>query len=336
MGLFGRRRARAAVAALAEHLVLDRAWDDIALDVGVDAVRDGHRRAGVALLRECREDHEVRAQRVRALADAAVGQSVEIRDLLGDGLSQAEAADLLLWLGSTLIAEAWRIRGAGWRRSVDDERHRLFRSRLREARDPLMAAAKLAPNDATPWVELQRYARGLRLDRTQHDLAWIEATDRCPTSYPAHAARLQSLTGKWGGSHEAMFAFARETVAKCEPGSPLVAMLPTAHAEYLLVEGDRHIAEGNAWAYVKLNTRHFTPTVREELVAADEKWRSPEDASAGDLEAHNLLGWAMLEIGDHDRARAHLSKVGNRPSYLPWSYNGEHAYARALVRLGLD
>ncbi|WP_285498630.1 hypothetical protein [Actinokineospora sp. NBRC 105648] len=334
MGLFGRRKARAEAAALTSALVLDRCWDDIALDFGVDAVREGHRKAALALLRECRDDHELRTQRVRALAEAASGQTAEIKELVTEDSGPAEAADVLLWLGSTLIAEAWQIRGGGWARTVGDDRFTLFRSRLREARDPLMAAARLAPADATPWVELQRYARGMRLDRAQRDMVWVEAMQRCPTSYPAHAGRLQTLAAKWGGSHDDMFGFARDTVAKSPPGSPLVAMLPTAHAEYLLKEGDRFVAEGSAWSYVRLNARYFGPTVRGELIEADDKSRGTRAGSYA-MEIHNLFGWAMLESGEDTRARWHLAQVGNRPSTLPWAYNGEHAFARALVRLGL-
>ncbi|WP_091455347.1 hypothetical protein [Actinokineospora iranica] len=335
MGLFGRKRAKTEAAALAEHLVLDRCWDDVALDAGVDAVREGHRKAALALLGECRDDHELRAQRVRALAVAAVGQSTEIKGLVTEDLSPADGADILLWLGCTLVAEAWEIRGGGWARTVGDDRFRLFFARLREARDPLMAAARLAPGDPTPWVELQRYARGMRLDRTQRDLVWVEAIQRGATSYPAHAARLQNLTLKWGGSHEDMFSFARDTVAKAAPGSPLVAMLPIAHAEYLLKEGDRFIAEGSTWSYVRLNVRYFVPELRAELVAAEEKWRAVEPSGPFAKEAHNLFGWAMVEAGEPDRARWHLARVGNRPSSLPWDYAGENAFAVARVRLGL-
>jgi len=336
MGLFGRKKAREAVSAIADTLVIDRCWDDMALDAGVDAVRDGHRKAGQALLRECRDYHELRTQRVRALAEAAIGQSTEIRAMIAEGLPPGEAADALLWLGATLITEAWEIRGDGWAHTIRDDRLRLFTARLREARDPLMAAAKLAPADATPWVELQRYARGMQLDPAQRDLVWLEATKRCPTSYPAHCARLQTLALKWGGSHEEMFEFARDTVAKAPPGSPLAAMLPLAHAEYLLKEGDRFIEEGSTWAYVRLHARHFRGPFRDEVLAAESKWGQSNRVRAYDKEAHNLFGWAMLEAGEHERARKHLAFVGNRPSALPWSYGGENAFARALVRLGLD
>ncbi|WP_424189207.1 hypothetical protein ACOBQX_12205 [Actinokineospora sp. G85] len=324
MGLFGRKKAREAIAAIAETLVLDRCWDDMALDAGVDAVRDGHLKAAQALLRECRDYHELRTQRVRALADAAVGQSMEIRSMIARGLGQPDAADALLLLGSTLLAEAGEISG----------NDRLAAGRLREARDPLLAAAKLAPVDATPWVELQRCARAMRLNG---DRVWHEAIKRCPTSYPAHSTRLQSLTAASGGSHEAMFEFARDTADKAPVGSPLTAMVPLAHAEYLMQEGDRFLTDGSTWAYVRLHTRYFRGPLREELRRADEKWSGgTARVRAYDKEAHNLFGWAMLEAGDHARARAHLAFVGNRPSALPWSYGGEHAFARALIRLGLD
>ncbi|MDQ3404540.1 MAG: hypothetical protein M3548_14310 [Actinomycetota bacterium] len=334
MALFGRKKAQGEAAALAEHLILDRCWDDMALDAGVDAVRDGHRNAGIALLRECRDDHELRAQRVRALAGASVGQSAQIKALLTENMSPAAAADLLLWLGGTLINEAWEIRGSGWASTVGDDRFKLFYSRLREARDPLVAAADLAPHDATPWVELQKYARGMQLDREQHDLAWQRAIERAPTSFPAHASRLQNLTSKWSGSHEQMFGFARDTVATAPPGSPLVAVLPMAHSEFLMKERQRFAEEGKTWAGAKMLTSYFTTELKLELIEAERTWCASAEPQPYSKEAHNLFGWAMLEAGDLERARWHLSWVGNRPGG-PWDYEGAQAFAKALLRLGL-
>ncbi|OLR91370.1 hypothetical protein BJP25_27095 [Actinokineospora bangkokensis] len=305
----------------------DRCWDDQVLDAAVDAVQEGYRKAGLAVLRECRDYHETRTQRVRALGAAAVGQTAELRGMIARGLPQPDAADALLWLGAALMAEAARSQGEDPARSA---------ATLREARDPLIAAAKLAPADATPWVELQRYARSTRLDAVQRDRAWLEATKRCPTSYPAHWARLQDLTEEWGGSHAEMFTFAREAVRTAPLGSPLTSLLPLAHAEFLLREGDRFLERGGTLAYIRFHTGYFRHHLRAELVAADDKWSARPRRRPYDKVAHNLFGWALLEAGEHRRARRHLVEVGNRPSAVPWDYGGDHAYARALVRVGLS
>lgn len=338
MGLFRRGKAVKAVAEeLATNLVGGRCWDDVALDIGIDAVKDRHLLAGLALLRECRDDHELRSLRVRALARAAIGQSREIREQFSEQLPDADAADVLLWLGFTVIAEAWEIRGIGWSSTVGEERFRLFFATLREARDPLMAAAELVHDDPTPWVGLQEYARGMQLDRDQKDLVWRKVVERAPTHYAAHWGRLQSLAEKWSGSHREMFDFARGAVDSAPDGSAVAAILPLAHAEYLLREGSKLLGNREVFGYAKLHTSYFTDEVVGELVAAEHKWSATSGSQPMSLEAHNLFGWAMLHTERLDRAGWHLRATRHRPSSVPWAYFGDAKveFAEALVKLNL-
>jgi hypothetical protein len=306
---------------VARTVVVDRCFDDLALDTGIDVVRETELNAGIALLRETRTDYDLRAQRVTALADAAIGQSHDVGRLYRDSMPRADGADVHLWLGATIVAEAWQIRGMG---GTDADRLGLFRDILRDAQEPLLTAASLAPDDPVPWAMLQNYAMGMGMDRANLDALWARIADRCPTLFFGNVRRLQALAAKWGGSHEEMFAFARAAAISAPAGDPLTAMLPLAHAEYLGASGIQP-------------RQHFNANVVDELVAAESRWRATARPRPDSLWAHNIFGWAMLRAGDDARAVWHLSRVNRRSTSIPWAYEDDTAtaFATALVALGM-
>ncbi|PRX97351.1 hypothetical protein [Allonocardiopsis opalescens] len=322
MGLF-RRKAAPPDPDIAA-LIVDRTWQDPALDAGVDAVAEGHLAAGVALLRETRADPELRVLRTEALADAAVGGSERIAALISEHLPDDEVADLLLWLGRTLISEAWSIRGSGYASTVGAERFKLFHTTLHKAHQPLLAATELRPDDPAPWAALQTMAMGLGVPREQFDLVWQEITRRSPHLYPAHWVRLQILAEKWHGSHDEMFAFARETVRSAPSGHPVTAMLPLAHEEYVLRRKGAIADEGGgAVATVKFLATYYTEAVRSELRGASDRWCAAEPPPhPRAIEAHHLFGAALASAGDREAARWHLGRIGDRVHGLPWGYRG--------------
>ncbi|MPZ80855.1 MAG: hypothetical protein GEV28_10830 [Actinophytocola sp.] len=340
MKLWGRgnkTKQQAAVDEVVARLTGDRCWNDIALDAGVAAVRDGHLAAGLALLRETRDDHELRSLRGEALGEAAVGQSDAIAGLFSEQLPRADAADILVWMGTTLIVEAWRIRGDSVAKEVGEDRFRLFHATLRHARDPLLAAADLVPEDPTPWASLLTYARGMQLGRDEEDSLWRNVIQRRPTHFHAHTLRLQALAAKWGGSHEEMFEFARDAATTAPPGNPLTAILPIAHAEFRLAEMMRHLERGDEAAAISLLMNYFSPEVTAEVGVAERKWSTTAGPHPYSVVAHNVFGWTMLAIGDDARARWHLSRTNERPSSLPWTYEGDEKerFAEAILRLGI-
>ncbi|MGI5121046.1 hypothetical protein ACQEU5_16140 [Marinactinospora thermotolerans] len=321
MRLFGRRK-RVDHGKPQVTYIPGRCWKDPALDAGVDAVEEGHLLAGTALLRECRDDPEKRAQRVEALGGAAVGHSGHIAGLLEEETDPRDAADILLWLGSTLIREAWKIRGGGWAETVGRDRFKLFFATLAEAREPLLASAHLFPEDPVPWVCLQSFAMGSQLDRADKDEIWRNIIERCPTIFPGHWGRLQILSDKWGGSHEEMFDFARTTARTAPSGHPLVAMLPLAHAEYLLRERMPLLDEGSYKAFVRFSVDHYSVETVAELKEASERWLSGGEEHPRDIEAHHLFGGVFADCGDDDAARLHLGRIGDRFMAVPWDYFG--------------
>ncbi|ASU83121.1 hypothetical protein CDO52_10300 [Nocardiopsis gilva YIM 90087] len=339
MGLFGNRKKDAKIEALAEGFVTTGLWQDPALTAGEQAVGDGYLQAGLALLRECRYDYEQRVRRVSALGDAAIGRSGEVYDLLADGMPGEDAADILLWLGSTLISEAWEIRGGGYAATVGEDRFKLFFASLGAAEEPLLEAAKLRPDDPVPWHEMLAFGMGMQLDRERQDQIWANVAQRARFLVDANWRRLQVLCAKWHGSHEEMYAFARETVALAPNGHPVTYLLPLAHFEYVRgVYDDLVEDQDQLWEYSKFQVDHWSEPVVAELRTAAAKWcTAAPGPHPDDLAAHHHFGWCFFEAEAKDAARWHLGQVGNHVATSPWGYrrSARREFAEALVDLKL-
>jgi hypothetical protein len=152
--------------AFSSAALFGRTWTDVALDAAVDAVNEGYLQAGIALLAETHGDPELRSLRSEALGDAAMGQSREIMELIEEA---DHRADVLLWLGRTIINEAWAIRGGGYASTVGSDRFKMFFATLSTAREPLMEAARLRPDDPVPWESMIWYGLGMQLGRSEED-----------------------------------------------------------------------------------------------------------------------------------------------------------------------
>ncbi|MEU1733677.1 hypothetical protein [Streptosporangium sp. NPDC020145] len=320
-----------------DAFVVGRLWNDIALDAAVEAVEEGYLNAGLVLLGETHGDPELRSLRLDALSRAAVGRSQGIAELLA---GSRDRADILLWLGRTVIDEAWVIRGGGFSGEAGEDRFKMFFATLSGAHEPLMEAARLRPYDPVPWESMIWFALGMQFDRAEEDEIWEETVSRSATLFSAHWARIQALSEKWGGSHEEMFSHAREAAAFAPRGNPLTAMLALAHLEYLRAEERRLVVENKMMAYMKFSMRYFSERVVGELKDAERRWTAYATAHPRDFEAHHLFGAVFVrEASTHDLAARHLRQVGNRVGRgAPWSYLGDPAeeFAAALRRLRIS
>ncbi|ONI88977.1 hypothetical protein ALI144C_05590 [Actinosynnema sp. ALI-1.44] len=316
MGLFGRKRS-----GLPQREVIQgHTYEDAVLDAAVRSAQDGEVGPALSALAESRGRPEVRALRVRVLAEAFVGRA----ESLQAKAFSSDDPDAWLLAGSTFVEEAWAIRGHGWASSVGQDRFRMFFATLRKAIGPLNQAADGLAKDAVPWAEMQRAALGLQADRDEMDAIWREIAARSQTLYPAYYTRLQILAKKWGGSHEEMLAFARLSTDAAAQGDPLAAMIPIAHFEVLLADQNELVNTKHTIKAAMLPTTYFAK-VRAEIDAASEKWmvaipRSHPRA----LEAHNAFAAAYVLAVEPVRARAHLVAMRDHLHDLPWNYFIDH------------
>lgn len=309
---------------------IGKAWDDPALGAILRKVRSGRLEPGLELIRQAREDHQLRALRVDKLADAAKSHTEALARLAGGD------PDGLLWLGAARIQEAWAIRGGSYAKYVGEERFTRFLQVLGTAEEPLRRAADLLPADPVPWNVLQWHAIGMGSGRTELDRLWKELIARNPGLYAGHHSRTQALCEKWYGSHAELLAFAAETVAAAEPGDPVVSVLPMAHIEIVIAQ--QRDREG--LFDEKLVMAHFSdPAVAEPLIEASDKWLSRLQPHPLALEARHLFGAAFYYGGHLSRAQGLLAGAGRRmPDNQPWtvaSLTPARRYAKARRELGL-
>ncbi|MFA1545809.1 hypothetical protein [Actinomadura chokoriensis] len=287
-----------------------RPWHDPDLDRAVDAIQGRFPRLGVRLLAESRGDPEVRSVRVEALAKAAVGLSRGVEALVAEDSSNP---DLWLWLGRTRLEEAWQIRPEARARAVQAASYTAYTQSMQAAREPLMRAASLWPDDPVPWEAMLWYALGLGLDREEKDALWRQVSRRCPTLYGAHVARLVSLSPQWGGMTDEMFDFARVAMATASSEDPRAALIPLAYFEYFVQERSGIIRGASSW---------FSLEECRDVEAAARGWFEGHRLHPRTIEAHNLFG-AAFHLADVRRpARQHLIRTWGRPSSLPWTYLG--------------
>ncbi|WP_307797059.1 hypothetical protein [Actinomadura barringtoniae] len=294
----------------APHVIGGRPWTDPLLDRVVDAVRQRHVRAGAHVLAEARADPELRSLRVEALAKAVAGWSQGVELLLSEDPGNP---DLWLWLGRTRIEEAWRIRPDARARAMQTDGYTTYTRMMRAAREPLMRAAAMRPDDPVPWEGMLWLALGLDLEREDKDALWAEAVARHPTLYGAHVARVVSLSPQWGGLPQEMFDFARFAMSMAGRDDPRAALLPLAYFEYFVQERSGIIRGSSSW---------FSAEEIRDVEVAARGWFEGPRPHPRTIEAHNIFGAAFHVAHARRPARQHLSRTWGRPSSLPWSYLG--------------
>lgn len=302
---------------------------DPAVRAVCEAVLEGDLAPGLTLLADTRDDPHARVHAAEALGRAAVQRLGDVAELAEDG---ADQADVLLWVGHTLLAVAQRRPGS----SRADRKG--LEAALQEVRIPLETSAELRSDDAAPWAALQTVAMGLGADRDEKDRLWREITDRAPALLPAHMTRVRTLSPTRGGTTEEMFASAGASADVAPEGDPLTAVLALAHAEHLRGEEKRLVAEGKSpeIAHLGLGRLHGEPV--RELFDLARSWTENAVPHVYDAQAHHLFGWAFHRAGMPEPARWHLGSVGRYACDLPWSFFGapRAELARAMAELGVD
>jgi len=146
--------------------------------------------------------------------------------------SEPDSADAHLVLGARALKLAWDLRGYGLASGVSDESRDKFFAKLDQTEELLLRAARLNPFDPTPWALLVMVAV-YRSDGDAAEQDYLdEAVSRDPHNWHAHIHRLTGLGEKYGGSHEAMFDFARVVRIGLPERHLLHGLVLKAHSEY--------------------------------------------------------------------------------------------------------
>lgn len=285
---------------------LDLAWVDPELDAALSALANRDTAPALALLAATRDDFDRREIVVGRLGHIAVDR-LDLMTALDS--ARPEDPDVLLLWGSALVGAAWNARGAGYAEPLTEDQFARMSPLLDQARSTLRRAAELVPADPVPWSDSLSCALALPLDDKEIESLWKEVVNRAPALFGATIVRLQSLAGKWYGSSEEMFAFARERTADLPAGHPLHVLIACAYLEdYLGVAA----SGGNRLKRIWRTMTYFSKSgARGEIDAAADRMGIGANHPRI-LSAHQTFA-ALYKAADvPDRFGFHLRLAGER------------------------
>lgn len=237
-----------------------------------------------------------------------------------------EAALPLLVRGRWQIAAGWHARGSGQASTVTEEGWKRFFAHLKQAQQDFEAAARLDPEDPTPWAMQVITARGLQLSKEEVRQRADEALRRDPLCWGANRMLLVALCRKWSGSHEAMFEVARRASTQAPDGHLAHGLIAQAHIErWLWASGFATEKKDDPEWFGNAGKYFADPAVRAELLAAygkslgSPRWRETKLAP----HARNDFAWCFLQMGDTARAKVELERLGSKLTKTPWGFKGE-------------
>ncbi|MFG2720562.1 hypothetical protein ACGFW5_20010 [Streptomyces sp. NPDC048416] len=256
---------------------------------------------------EARPESEDRTELVRAVGDTA---GVE-RWISGIIEAEPDAPLPRLVGGFRYISWGWEARTRAMASQVSRAQFELFHSRLRTAEQWLYESAEREPLWTSPWLGLQMTGRGLQVGPAVARRRFEAAVRRDPYHLGAHQQHVQQVCDKWGGSHEEMHAFARESALRAPGGTLLGQLVATAHIEHWIDHDP-----GSRGAYMR--SAATTASLRE---AADHSYRHPDFVrSGGWLEVVNTFAMAFSLASDHVGARECFEASEGRVTASPWHY----------------
>jgi hypothetical protein len=225
--------------------------------------------------------------------------------------SEPESALARLVAGARGVTWAWEARTGARAEDVSRERFEVFFERLGVAEEHLYEAAEREPEWVAPWYFLLITGRGLQVDPEPARLRFEAAVRRCPGHPGVHRQRLQQVCRKWGGSHEEMHAFARESMLRAPEGSGLGELVAIAHIEHWL-----DLDEGEDMAHIR------SPRVIAELhEAADRSVRHPAHVrTRGWTHPFNAFAMAFALAGEKQAAAGMFQALQGRVTEFPWYY----------------
>jgi tetratricopeptide (TPR) repeat protein len=255
---------------------------------------------------------------VRAYYTTIYGDALPISCVDSWCEEKPDEADAHLLRGSCYIRHAWQARGSGTADTVSQRSAELFFERLTIAHDSLRRAAAMNPRDPTPWARLLVVAMGLSASHEQARAYFQEAVKRDPEHWSAHINMHYLLTEKWGGSHEAMFSFAREVAQRAPLGSDLPILVLQSHVErwfYIYAfDGDSQAAQ--SYFLEAAHQQEALDAYMRSLGSSQHRNRRTT------IFARHAAAFWFWKVRDRERLHRELSLIGDRIASDCWPYAG--------------
>ncbi|MFD4027070.1 hypothetical protein ACFWRV_26705 [Streptomyces sp. NPDC058576] len=290
--------------------VFDPALDDDELIAARGRFTQGRWSEARTLLVDTGRDWDRRAHRLLALAETSSAV-----DWAGDWLLvEPESADAATLLACARVSRALRPKA----RANDAAR----------AREACLAAARLTPDDPTPWLALLLLDRGRDDGTDETGRLFEEVRSRHPDHHHAHhvmTALLAESNPESGHDplHE-VYDFAAWAAELAPADSPLAVLPVIAHAERYRVLAAAGIEPDDP----ALSEHWSGRRARQVMKAAFDWWleweRDDHPRHRLDL---NFLAHAKVCEGRPAEAAALFHRIGPYATAAPWSYSGREPHA---------
>lgn len=203
-----------------------------------------------------------------------------------------------------------------------------FRAQLQVADRTVARACGKDPDFADAWAAAIPIATGLGLGVQAAGGRFERAHKLVPFHRNATISMLRAHFARWGGSDEAMLAFARLVSAENPPNAAVQCVLPIAHLEYVSAHGRK--------------LSHFSrPENRDELKKVATQFLDAGVDGPAPPEQVEALNTFVAVLGrmhpvPEDLISSCVARIANRPTAVPWR-RGENdlvaAYANFLAKV---
>ena len=223
--------------------------------------------------------------------------------------------EIALFRATFLLKRAWFYRGGGRGHEVEEEAFQ----RMFDLLD--ISIEVLKPLLKHPFLGQEACAQAINvlmgLNGNWNDISYVHGQMRTNTGWHFRGELnfLLASCEKWLGSHDAMFAHARQTAEAASQAPQISALIAAAHFERHMYHKrfDENIAAAKTYqknedmlAELEFHAKHV-------LAVTDQD-------TAEHIYAHNVFAGAFSEFGRFDLARPHFNAIGQRTTAYPWSY----------------
>ncbi|MGW6414529.1 hypothetical protein [Streptomyces sp. NPDC055055] len=284
-------------------------------DAVAHAVWEGDWKVAEEYLRAAGEDWDERWSRMELLQQVAGEDDTWLAAWCAESPGDCDAATLH---ANLTVHRAWDIRGSGYADEILTSVMDRFRVMLTAAIEEARQAALLDPANPGPWVVMVTAARGAGYRRAQFAPLWEGLVARAPHHYEGHWQALQYWCAKWFGSNRRMMRFARRTLRKAPPGSPLAGI-------YLHALDELDGRSGGGIPDVTLPTRSAL-----KRIAASFDQVTPDNERLPVL--RHLLAYHMLRSKLYAPALEQFRLLGPWCGAQPWRAKGNAVLAFEAAR----